>query len=305
MIKLTSFFSNRMILQRGFEENRIWGYTAPGAKLSLSLVASEHAEGDGEPSHFESIRADMQGYFSFLLPFMDAGGPWRIVIEDEEERKVLEDVYFGDVFLLGGQSNMELPLSFPSLREEYGDELSGADYGLIRQFEVPKEYDFNEKRKMLTEGKWVKASGEELLTFSAAGFFAAKAIYEKKKIPIGLYQTAVGGTPVKAWCAPDTIKELGIDEQELSECADSAYVAKTIEEETARDKGWRKRAMEPFQTEREEEWREFFLPALFLQTELRDFIGSLCFTRSFSLTEEQKKSTAVLHFGAMIDADEI
>ncbi len=305
MIKLPSFFNDKMILQKCTGENRIWGYAAPGAILSIALIESESINGVKEPSHCESIRADVQGYFSFLLPYMDAGGPWEIVITSEGEKKVLEDVYFGDVFLLGGQSNMELPLGFPSLKERYKEEIKTADFRLIRQFELPKEYDFNEKRKFMKEGKWVEASGEDLLSFSAAGYFAAKEIYEKYKIPIGLYQAAVGGTPVKSWCSPETVQRMGYDNVELSECVNKEYVENTTKEETQRDQEWREKAMKPFSDNTEKERSSFLVPALFGGTELENFTGSLSFKRSFSLDDELAGEDAVLHFGLMIDVDEI
>lgn len=304
MIKLPSFFSNKMILQKGTVENRIWGYAAPGAILSISLFEANSITGVKESSHDESIRADVQGYFSFLLPYMDAGGPWDIEITCEGEKKVLEDVYFGDVFLLGGQSNMELPLGFPSLKEKYKKEIETADFHLIRQFELPKEYDFNEKRKFMETGKWVEASGEDLLTFSAAGYFAAKEIYEKLKIPIGLYQAAVGGTPIKSWCSPETVQRMGYDHVELSECVNKDYVNNTIEEETKRDTEWREKAMEPFAAD-EKERTGFQIPSFFTGTELADFTGSLSFKKTVKVSEENAKKDAVLHFGLMIDVDEI
>lgn len=305
MITLPSFFNDKMVLQKGTGENRIWGYADPGTILSIALIESNSINGVKEPSHFESIRADVQGYFSFLLPYMDAGGPWEIVITCEEEKKVLTDVYFGDVFLLGGQSNMELPLGFPSLKEKYKEEIETADFHLIRQFELPKEYDFNDKRQFMGTGKWVEASGENLLTFSAAGYFAAKEIYEKIKIPIGLYQAAVGGTPVKSWCSPETVQRMGYDHVEISECVNKDYVERTIEEETKRDEEWREKAKRPFADGTEKERTEFPVPSLFQGTELSDFSGSLSFKRTFTVSEESAAKEAVLHFGLMIDVDEI
>lgn len=294
-----------MVLQRGTGENRIWGYAAPGAILSVSLLEAESLTGVREPSHFERTRADVQGYFSFLLPLMNAGGPWEIVITCGEEKRILEDIYFGDVFLLGGQSNMELPLSFPSLKEKYQEEIEAANFTLIRQFEVPKEYDFHEERLFLSGGKWVSAVGEDLLGFSAAGFFAAKKIYERYKIPIGLYQTAVGGTPVKAWCSPETVQRLGYDVKELLECADDKYVKRTLKTDEERNADWRERAMEPFGRGRVEGESKYSIPGLFRGTALENFTGSLLFKKTIMLDENMAAESAILHFGTMIDADEI
>ena len=51
----------------------------------------------------------------------------------------------GDVFLLGGQSNMELRIKF--VTERFADEIKKINDSFIRKFDVPKEYDFGEKRQ--------------------------------------------------------------------------------------------------------------------------------------------------------------
>lgn len=305
-IELTSFFSNGMILQRE-TENCIWGYAESGRTIRIFLGAYQAA-----------AKIEEDGYFECFLPKMKAGGPWEILLSDGDETIRIKDVWFGDVFLLGGQSNMELPVE--RVMERFGEEIRTVNEEHIRMFEVPKEYAFVRKREMLTGGTWIKAKGEELQAFSAAGFFVAKALREKENVPIGLYQTAVGGTPLKAWTSGETIRKLGLDAEELTECADEEYIKRTEQEEAERERVWWEAALHPFEEEDAEKAvpdgkrrrGQITVPEFFEDNELSHFIGSLRLRKSIVLSDtdielikEKKETAPKLYFGTVIDADKI
>ena len=44
------------------------------------------------------------------MPALDAGGPYSLEVASSEESVVINNVYIGEVWLAGGQSNMEYPL---------------------------------------------------------------------------------------------------------------------------------------------------------------------------------------------------
>lgn len=77
----------------------------------------------------------------------------------------------------------------------------------IRQFEVPDEYEFTGKREDLTSDSWKEANKTNILEFSGVAYFFAKAIYEKEEVPIGLINSALGGSPVLAWMDKEALKE--------------------------------------------------------------------------------------------------
>ena len=56
-----------------------------------------------------------------------------------DENRVIRTSMSGDVFLLGGQSNMELRIKF--VTERFADEIKKINDSFIRKFDVPKEYD--------------------------------------------------------------------------------------------------------------------------------------------------------------------
>ncbi len=286
-IRLSALIGDGMVLQRE-TENFIWGYATPGRDISLFLGAYQTAARVGE-----------DGYFKLYLPQMQAGGPWEIRISDGEDSITIRDILFGDVFLLGGQSNMELPVA--RVMERFGDEIKNTVKRDIRMFEVPKEYAFGEKRAEIEKGQWIKAAGDELLLFSAAGYFAANELYEREHVPIGLLQTAVGGTPVKAWCCEETVKKLGYDVEDLAECKQEGYPKQVEQAEAKRAEMWWEEAL----AGNDKRSGTIELPGFFRETALKGFCGALTLRKKIVLPEDidWMKADATLYLGALIDAD--
>ena len=134
---------------------------------------------------------------------------------------------------------MELRIKF--VTERFADEIKKINDSFIRKFDVPKEYDFGEKRQWLSQGRWESAQGESVLEFSALGLFMALSLREKNDVPVGLIQTAVEGTPVKAWCSEETIRHMGFYTDELEKCKNEDYVLCTQKIEIEREKYWMKK----------------------------------------------------------------
>src|SRR5439155_6873310 len=76
----------------------------------------------------------------------------------------------------------------------------------IRQFNVATTWNFQGPRKDFESGSWQEANPQSVLPFTAVGYFFAKALYEKYKVPIGLIKASVGGSPAEAWLSEDALK---------------------------------------------------------------------------------------------------
>lgn len=59
----------------------------------------------------------------------------------------------------------------------------------------------------LPPGKWISASAENVLGFGAATYFFARSIYNEYKVPIGIINSSVGGTPIEAWISEEGLEE--------------------------------------------------------------------------------------------------
>ena len=245
MIRLSSFFSNGLILQRDVE-NPVYGYTEVGSEVTIELKKHECKN---EVSSFKvQTTADLNGYFEIILPKIEAGRNYEIRVSSIgatnscSDECIIKDVAFGDVFLCGGQSNMQLPIS--RTMERYEEEIKNTNNSDIRFFTVPEKYDFHKVCEEIEGGNWVKATYPDIVNLGATAYFSAKHIYEKHQVPIGIYNTAIGGTPIKAWMSEESVRKLNLHVDEFEECLDDEFVKKTIERECVEDKAWREEAYE-------------------------------------------------------------
>ena len=90
-----------MVLQRE-RPIPLWGTAAPGAQVACRLEPAVAAA---------SSQADGAGSWRITLPALPAGGPYTLTLTAGSQTVCLDDVWLGEVWLAGGQSNMELPLA--------------------------------------------------------------------------------------------------------------------------------------------------------------------------------------------------
>jgi len=143
--------------------------------------------------------------------------------DDDSVSITLENVAFGNTFLCGGQSNMELELDQTdgSVLIENADFFSNS----IRAMRVFHTSSPNDTLSALTMGHdwtgdpatnctkgcgslgWFTTTSQDpsLATFSAICYGAALTIFNKTNVPIGLVQAAWGGTRIEAWMSPSAV----------------------------------------------------------------------------------------------------
>lgn len=189
MLQTAMIFNNKMVLQRE-KEIPVWGQAEPGRKVSVSF--------DGQTV---TGKADEEGNWSVRLSAHEAGTGYELTITDGAETVRLQDVCVGEVWLAGGQSNMEYLLGF----EKHIDEVLETEKNpLIRFFDYPEVsyegqlQDFEYKH----EGFWRGCTREDLPYFSAVGYYFAKNLQEKLQVPVGIVGCNWGGTPACAWLDP-------------------------------------------------------------------------------------------------------
>ena len=97
-LKLPAYMTDSMVVQRN-EVLNIRGMADGAVKVSVSWSYVPYA-----------ALAESDGRFSMSIPTPSAGGPYNIEISDSNSRRVLSDVYSGELWLCSGQSNMEMPV---------------------------------------------------------------------------------------------------------------------------------------------------------------------------------------------------
>ena len=197
-MRLSSIISDNMVLQRDVK-NRIWGNceTSKEVKVTVFDNGDVIAKSTGE--------SNPDGEFDVYLPVIKTGGPYEIIIEAGDETVSIKDILVGDVFLLTGQSNMELPVNRTlDLTREYCRKIKN---DRIRHFEVPKEVDFRGPVSDIYAGVWKKADQDSLYDFSALGYFFAEFVNADHNVPVGLLQTACGGIQIEALIPEEKLLE--------------------------------------------------------------------------------------------------
>lgn len=292
-IKLSPLIADGMVLQRNAAIN-VWGTAEPNNTVEVVFLNKKYG-----------AKADKDGNWLCVLEEQPAGGPFSMEITSDkiEEKIIINDILIGDVWLCGGQSNMELMMN--RVKSNYPDELC-VEYPQIRQFKVPQVYNFHARAENPCGGEWESYSPQTALNFTAAGYFFAKKLYERYKVPIGLLASAVGGTPVCAWMSKEMLKDFPDELKEAEKCADDEYVNGTIRnydkysleffgELYKADEGFKQGWNKADYCDDTPEWERSPLCRPIDET------GAFWFRRTFDIPEELQGKSAVMYLGTVVD----
>lgn len=187
-VTLPKLFSDHMVLQRDAPV-RIWGKAAPGETVRVRFRDQS-----------VTTRADQDGRWeAFLRPMKPA--PAAALRIEAENTVTFEDVLVGEVWVASGQSNMVWPVERSNNAEQ---EIAQADHPEIRLFKVALKTAAEPLDDV--EGAWQVARPETVRSFSAVGYFFARHLKQHLGVPVGIIQSAWGGTPAEAWTSLEALK---------------------------------------------------------------------------------------------------
>ena len=219
-VKLPALISDGMVLQRE-QPIKVWGTADAGESVQVKFLKNATPTGvkGGKLKVAYTVTADANGRWTLTLPAMKPGGPYILQVNDIE----LKDILVGDVWLCSGQSNMELPVS--RVTDMFRDEIAAYENTNIRQLKVPNIFNFHAPQADLPDYvAWKPLTQENVMNFSALGYFFAKAMYEKNSIPVGLINSSWGGTPVGGWISEEGLKEFPKYINDKRQYEDDAYL---------------------------------------------------------------------------------
>lgn len=197
---LSPNFGSHMVLQRE-KPNPIWGWTTPGAEVTVTVLKGR------VPSRTRT-KAGSDGKWLVRLAPPPVGGPYRILV-DGPQHVELEDVLVGDVWVLGGQSNMEFGLT---MAKDGAAEVAAADRPKMRLFMAPRQVAY--APQAVNGGEWKVCTPKTVAEggwggFSAVGYFFGKRVQEATKVPVGLVEDCWGGTSAEAWTTASGVRSVG------------------------------------------------------------------------------------------------
>lgn len=213
-VKLPSYYLENMVFQRG--KTLIVKGTATTSQRGKVVDPTQLITtiSQGKKSASAQAKISKNGDFTCTLPKQKASlKPYSLtILYNETTLLTLKNVYVGDVFIAAGQSNMELNYS-----QYY--EGSGNSYnfggGLITTDDLPKQLSDNNVHFVASAnsskgtdfplrdvneqaGTWLEATADNSQHFSyLAQQFAMQLRAAHPNVPIGIIQTAWGGTPIR------------------------------------------------------------------------------------------------------------
>jgi sialate O-acetylesterase len=191
---VSPMFGDNMVLQRG-KANRFWGWAKPGQTVRVEIAGQTATAVTGPDGRWQA---------EVKVPA--PGGPYSVKITGPEQSVVLHEVLAGDVWLCGGQSNMELGLG----RARNGDEeIKSANHPEIRLFMVKQHVSYSPTA--VAQGSWKICSPQTIAEgagFSAVAYFFGRKLQDELHVPIGLIEDCWGGTPAESWTSPESLHEL-------------------------------------------------------------------------------------------------
>ncbi|MCH5685291.1 sialate O-acetylesterase [Niabella sp. W65] len=291
-ITLPRIFADHMVLQRE-QPLTIWG--TAGSNETVKVVIN------GQRS---SAASNQKGEWRITLKPMKWGGPFDLIITSANDRKVLHNVLIGDVWICSGQSNMEMPVSGWSKVNNAEQEIAAANYPNIRLFTVEKATSFVPESD-LAGGQWLECHSKNIPSFSAVAYFFGRKINRDTRIPVGLISTNWGGTNIQAWTSWPTISAFDgynhLDPVQMKQTfAEQEENRKAYNQALAADPGSREAW---YRNDNTEGWNKIQMPSSWESSEIGNTDGIIWFKKSFELENLPGDPTAVLHLGAIDDAD--
>lgn len=204
---VSNVFQSNMVLQRD-KPISIWGWAAPGEEVTVTF---------GNNKQTRKAASD-RSWKVTLPPAAASSTPHTLIIKGATDSLTLDNILIGDVWVLGGQSNMEFPLD----RIENGQlEIVSANYPNIRILTVPAMNGPKLKPgfprlhewsgwfgRHYRKGDWDECTPEIARELSAIGYVFARRVHMASKLPIGVIDASRGGTTVETWTPTSVLRNI-------------------------------------------------------------------------------------------------
>lgn len=301
-VKLPALISDGAVFQMQAPV-KIWGWDKAGTTVTVEFAGKN-----------SKSTADENGKWEVEFPPIEAGGPYTLIVKGTTTVTV-GDILSGDVWICSGQSNMELNMNRAS--PLYGKEIAESKNDRIRYFAAPQTYNFNERVNDYNGGRWQKPDPQSVLRFGALAWFFARELNAQYGIPIGIINTAIGGTPTEAWVSEEAIREFPVHYNELLKFKNQALIDSIEKSDREKSLAWYSEAglKDKGHLDREAKWMQanvstdawdsMEIPGYWTETGIGPVNGIIWFRRTFNVPGYMAGKPAKLLLGRIIDADSV
>ena len=296
-IRLPVIFKSNMVLQRD-KEVKVWGFGDAGEKVEVNFKEQLYNTVTGK-----------DGKWSIKLAAQTAGGPYNITFKGKANTVELKNILFGDVWICGGQSNMQYTL------DQIGyspTDTAAARNEKLRIFTASIGMDYVPTDD-LSGGTWSVASAEAIKYFSATAYFFGKFLTDSLQVPIGLISDNLGATSVETWMSAEALSTFP---QFNSFYKTYLAPAKSFKEITAafekNKPEWQAKYYLKGQGIENKwylpetnvaDWKTMEIPAWWEDKGLADFDGAVWFRKTFDLPQNFKEEAFRLALNQIDDYD--
>jgi sialate O-acetylesterase len=293
-------FADHAVLQAGTNVP-IWGTADPGEAVTVEIAGQT-----------ASATAGADGKWVVRLAPLEAGGPHTLTISGKS-KIVLSDILVGEVWIAGGQSNMERQLGLRAGQQpidNWEKEVAAATHPQIRHFGVAQEKSLTPVAAV--KGQWQVCSPDTVKDFTAVGYFFARDLARARQVPIGIIHSSWGGTPAEAWTSeaglhalPD-FADVGAEIKTLiadPEAARRGYQAKLETWFVAHDVGSGIGQSWSDPTLPTDDWKTMSLPTLWEDAGEPDLNGVVWFRKTFYVPTSAANLPGELRLGMVDDID--
>ncbi|WP_395745317.1 sialate O-acetylesterase [Prosthecobacter sp.] len=178
-VQMPSIFTDHMVLQRELPVP-VWGKAAPGEEVTVEFAGQK-----------KSTKADANGRWMVKLDPLTANAEPQVL---KAGNVTIQDVLVGEVWLASGQSNMEWEMQ---MKPDSAADIPKADHPNLRLIEVPKTVALSPQDNVPTA--WARCTPASAGPFSSVGYYFGLRLLEELKVPVGVIQSAWGGTRIEPW----------------------------------------------------------------------------------------------------------
>jgi len=182
-VTLPRILASHMVVQRDLPVH-VWGWATAGENVTVTFRGATR-----------TTHANELGQWNIYLPPGAAGGPFQLIAKGATNSITLDDVLAGDVWVAGGQSNMEFEMRKASTA---ATDLPKAANEHIRLM-IVKHSAADFPQSDLEGVGWTASTPESARDFSAVAWYFAHEIEQREHVPVGVIDSTWGGTLAESW----------------------------------------------------------------------------------------------------------
>lgn len=209
-LQLHPLFTDHAVFQQQMPVP-VWGTAKSGSSVTVAFAgqsAKAQAGSDGK-------------WLAILPPLNASADPQALTATSGSETITVNDILIGEVWVGSGQSNMAWTVQRTNDADAMMEEANKDRFKKIRLFKVPVAGE--DTPQDTVNATWKLPTAENVAAFSATAFYFARKLSADRNIPVGIIQSANGGTNAFSWINSDTLKNDPVAENIR------AYWAETVE----------------------------------------------------------------------------